>query len=144
MSRITNVDGTPSSQRNRLRRTIAEILRRLITTKNTIDAETKDMISFIVVALRLIGDSIEQTCLAWEKRDYYVKADQFRREWTWLAPTADRLEDLIVTKEWSLLPTEIAGLAARFSDVKVNQMTKPASLWQGAYQKLIASVNGKR
>jgi len=143
MSRITNVDGTPSSQRNRLRRTIAEILRRL-GSKSSIDAETKDMIAFIVIALRLMNESIEQSCVAWEKRDYYLKADQFRREWTWLTPTADRLEDLIVTEEWSLLPTEMAGLAARFSDVKVNQMTKPASLWQDAYQKLITSANGKR
>ena len=143
MSRITCVDGTPASQRNRLRRTIAEILRRL-GSKNAIDAETKDMIAFIVIALRLMNESIEQSCVAWEKRDYYLKADQFRREWTWLTPTADRLEDLIVTEEWSLLPTEMAGLAARFSDVKVNQMTKPASLWQGAYQKLITSANGKR
>ena len=49
-----------------------------------------------------------------------------------------------MTQEWSLLPTELAGLAARFSDVKVNQMTKPASLWHGAYQKLLAGRNGKR
>ncbi|HEY4691597.1 MAG TPA: hypothetical protein VIK33_19975 [Anaerolineae bacterium] len=143
MTRITHVDGTPASQRNRLRRSIAEILRRL-GGKKTIDAETKDMISFIVVALRLIHNSIEKSCEAWEKRDYYLKADQFRREWTWLAPTADRLEDLVVTQEWSLLPTELGGLAARFSDVKVNQMTKPASLWQGAYQKLLSGRNGKR
>ena len=143
MSRITHIDGTPASQRNRLRRTIAEILRQL-GAKNAVDTETKDMVAFIVVALRLMNESIEQSCSAWEKRDYYLKADQFRREWAWLAPTADRLEDLVVTQEWSLLPTELAGLAARFSDVKVNQMTKPASLWQGAYQKLLSGADGKR
>jgi hypothetical protein len=143
MSRITNVDGTPASQRNRLRRTIAEILRHL-SAKKSIDAEAQDMVAFIVAALRAIDESIEKSCAAWEKRDYFLKADQFRREWTWLLPTADRLEDLLVTEEWSLLPTEMAGLAARFSDVKVNQLTKPASLWQGAYQKLRAGKNGKR
>ncbi len=143
MTRITNVDGTPASQRNRLRRTIAEILRRL-SAKNAVDDETKDMIAFVVVALRLINNSIEKSCEAWEKRDYYVKADQFRREWRWAAPTADRLEDLMVADDWSLLPTELAGLAARFSDIKVNTMTKPASLWQGAYQKLLSGKNGRR
>lgn len=143
MSRITHVDGTPASQRNRLRRTIAEILRRL-SAKSKIDVETKDMVSFIIIALRAIHDSIEKSCEAWEKRDYFLKADQFRREWTWLMPTANRLEDLVMTEEWSLLPTELAGLAARFSDVKVNQMTKPASLWQDAYQKLRSGKNGLR
>ena len=143
MSRITNIDGTPAAQRNRLRRSIAEILRRM-SAKSAIDGEAKDMLAFIVVGLRLIDESIEKSCAAWEKRDYFLKADQFRREWTWLAPTADRLEDLVVTEEWSLLPTELAGLAARFSDVKINQMTKPASLWQGAYQKFLSGFNGKR
>ena len=143
MSRITNVDGTPASQRNRLRRTIAEILRRL-GAKRAVDDETKDMIAFVVVALRLINESIEKSCEAWEKRDYFLKADQFRREWRWAAPTADRLEDLIRADDWSLLPTELAGLAARFSDIKVNTMTKPASLWQGAYQKLLSGKNGRR
>ena len=143
MSRITNIEGTPSAQRNRLRRTIAEILRRL-SAKKTIDPEAQDMVSFIVVALRSINDSIEQSCLAWEKRDYYLKADQFRREWTWLVPTADRLEDLVLTAEWSLLPTEIAGLAARFSDVKVNQLTKSPSLWQGAFHKLRSGKDSTR
>ena len=143
MSRITHVDGTPASQRNRLRRTIAEILRRL-SAKNTIDAETKDMVSFIVFALRLIDELDEKSCEAWEKRDYFLKADQFRREWAWVAPTAGRIEDLVITDEWSLLPTELAGLSARFSDVKVNQMTKPASLWQGAHQKLISGKDGRR
>src|SRR3972149_6983430 len=124
MSRITNIDGTPAAQRNRLRRTIAEILRRM-SAKNSIDAETKDMLAFIVVGLRLIDESIEKSCAAWEKRDYFLKADQFRREWSWVVPTADRLEDLVVTEEWALLPTELAGLAAGFAAVKVNQMTQP-------------------
>jgi hypothetical protein len=143
MSRITNVDGTPAAQRNRLRRAVAEILRRL-SAKSKIDTDSKDMIAFVVVALRAIDESIEKSCAAWEKRDYFLKADRFRREWSWVAPTADRLEDLVVTEEWSLLPTELAGLAARFADVKVNQMTKPSSLWQGAYQKLMAGLDGKR
>src|SRR3972149_83867 len=115
MSRITNVDGTPAAQRNRLRRTIAEILRRM-SAKSAIDNEAKDMLAFIVVGLRLLEESIEKSGVAGEKRDYYVKAAQFRREWRWVAPAADRIEDLIVTEEWSLLPTELAGLAARFAD----------------------------
>ena len=143
MSRITHIDGTPTSQRNRLRRIVAEILRRL-GAKKAIDSETKDMVSFVVFALRMIHDLNEKSCEAWEKRDYFLKADQFRREWAWLSPTAERIEDLVVTEEWSLLPTELAGLSARFSDVKVNQMTKPASLWQGAHQKLISGKNGQR
>ncbi len=143
MSRITHIDGTPTQQRNAIRRTIAEILRRLMD-KPTVDAETKDMLAFIVFGLRNMDRSIDQSATAWEKRDYYVKADQFRREWLWLPDTANRLEEILRSADWATAPIELAGLAARFSDVKVTTFTKPPALWQGAYQKLLASPNGKR
>ncbi len=143
MSRITHIDGTPTQQRNAIRRTIAEILRRCMD-KPAVDAETKDMLAFIVFGLRNMDQSIDQSATAWEKRDYYVKADQFRREWLWLPDTASRLEEILRSDDWATAPIELAGLAARFSDVKVTTFTKPPALWQGAYQKLLASPNGKR
>jgi hypothetical protein len=143
MSRITRIDGTPTQQRNAIRRSIAEILRRL-GEKKTIDADTKDMLAFIVFGLRSMDQSIDQSATAWEKRDYYIKADQLRRDWLWLAPQANRLEDILRTDDFSLAPIELAGLAARFSDVKVTSLTRSPALWQGAYQKLLAAPNGKR
>ena len=118
MSRITHVDGTPTQQRNAIRRSIAEILRHLME-KKAIDDETKDMLAFIVVGLRGMNDSIDSSATAWEKRDYYIKADQLRREWLWLPDTADRLEAILRSNDWATAPIELAGLAARFSDVKV-------------------------
>jgi hypothetical protein len=145
MSHITHIDGTPTQQRNAIRRTIAEILRRLLE-KKTIDDETKDMLAFIVFGLRNMDQSIDQSAAAWEKRDYYIKADQFRREWLWLPDTANRLEEVLRSSDWATAPIELAGLAARFSDIKVTTLTKSPALWQGAYKKLIASPrpNGKR
>ena len=58
MSRITRIDGTPTQQRNAIRRAIAEILRRL-SDKKAIDDETKDMLAFIVVGLRSMDQSID-------------------------------------------------------------------------------------
>lgn len=143
MSRIINVDGTPTTQRNRLRRAIAEILRHL-SAKQEVDAETKDMLAFVVVALHAMEDSIDASCVAWEKRNYYLKADRFRYKWEWLGPTAARIEDLIMTSNWSLLPTELSGLAARFHDVKVSKFTKSPSLWNGTFDKLRNQTNGHR
>lgn len=138
MSRITHVDGTPTQQRNAIRRSIAEILRRLME-KKSIDDETKDMLAFIVVGLRSMNDSIDSSATAWEKRDYYIKADQLRREWLWLPDTADRLEAILRSNDWATAPLELAGLAARFSDIKVATFTKSPALWQGAYKKLLAA-----
>ena len=148
MSRITHIDGTPTQQRNAIRRTIAEILRRLMD-KKTVDDETKDMLAFIVAGLRNMDQSIDQSATAWERRHYYIKADQFRREWLWLPDTAKRFEEILRSDDWATAPIELAGLAARFSDIKVATFTKSPALWQGAYKKLMASAsapvpNGRR
>jgi hypothetical protein len=143
MSRITHIDGTPTQQRNAIRRTIAEILRRLLD-KKSIDAETKDMLAFIVFGLRNMDASIDQSATAWEKRDYYLKADQLRREWLWLPDTAKRLEDILRADDWATAPIELAALASRFADIRIATFTKSPALWQGAHQKLLASPNGKR
>jgi hypothetical protein len=142
MSRITYIDGTPTQQRNAIRRTIAEILRRL-TEKKAVDADTKDMLSFIVYGLRSMDQSIDSSASAWEKRDYYVKADQLRREWLWLPDTANRLDVMIRSGDWATMPIELAGLASRFSDVRISTLTKSPALWQSAYKKLMTSPNGK-
>jgi len=138
MSRITHIDGTPTQQRNAIRRSIAEILRRLMD-KRDIDDETKDMLAFIVFGLRSMDQSIDQSASAWEKRDYYLKADQFRREWLWLPDTAARLDEILRSGDWATAPIELAGLSARFSDIKVTTYTKRPALWQGAYQKLLTA-----
>ena len=138
MSRITYADGSPNQQRNSLRRAIAEVLRRM-STKSSLDAEAKDMIAFIVFSLRGIAASIDKSASAWEKRDYYLKADAFRREWAWVEPTADCLHKLLCEERWADLPMELAQLAPQFADVRVTQLTRPATLWQGCYKRLIQS-----
>ena len=136
MSRIAYADGTPNQQRNSLRRAIAEVLRRM-SAKPTVDAEAKDMAAFIVYSLREIAASVDKSASAWEKRDYYLKADAFRRGWAWLEPTADRLQAVIREERWADLPAELARLMSQFADVRVTQLTRPSSLWQGCYRRLL-------
>ena len=136
MSRITYSDGSPNQKRNSLRRAIAEILRRM-STKTSFDAESQDMTAFIVFSLREIAALVDKSASAWEKRDYYLKADAFRREWAWVEPSANRLQAALRDERWGDLPIELAQLAPQFSDVRVNQLTRPATLWQGCYKRLI-------
>lgn len=138
MSRITYADGSPNQQRNSLRRAIAEVLRRM-SAKSNVDAEVKDMVAFIVFSLREIAASVDKSASAWEKRDYYLKADTFRRDWAWVEPTADRLHAALRDERWADLPLELAQLAPQFADVRVTQLTRPTSLWQGCYKRLVQS-----
>ncbi len=135
MSRVINTNN-PTNVRNHCRRTIAEVLRRL-SQKPEIDAEAKDMAATIVYMLREINSSVEQTVSAWEKRDYWMKAERFGREWEWAREAESNFDDVIRNDAWDLLPRLLADLFPMFTDVQVKRMTRSASAWKGAYKKLL-------
>ena len=136
MSRVINT-ASPGKVRSRARRTIAEMLRALSLKQDT-DDEAKDMAALIVIALQEIVATIDVTTAAWEKRDYYLKADRFRLEWEWVKPAAKRLESLILEEQWDQVPLELMALAPRFSDVRIAKMTRSATDWRGCHQRLLA------
>lgn len=135
MSRVIATDG-PGKVRNHHRRTIAETLRRL-SQKPQLDGETRDLAALIVFCLHGIADTVDRTIEAWEKRDYWMKAERFREQWHWLEPTADELSGVIYRGEWDQLPAVLASLMPHFADVKIKQMTRNAELWQGAYERFM-------
>lgn len=142
MSRIINTAGSPQTQRNRLRRTIAEALN-LLMRKADFDAESKDLTATIVLALRGIADSVEQTTEAWEKRDYYMKAEEFRREWAWVAPMERMIRTALLEGQVASLPPLFVQLMARFQDITITKQTRDSSVWEGAFDKLKAE-SGKQ
>jgi hypothetical protein len=81
---------------------------------------------------------VDQTVQAWEKRDYWMKAERFVRDWDWLEETAVNLEDVIRHDAWDLLPELLSDLFIHFSDIKIKKITRTSSAWQGAYKKLLA------
>lgn len=137
MSRVRNI-ANPGKERNQLRRTCAEVLRHLMF-KRSLDDETKDMAAVLVFALEGIAETVEVTVEAWEKRNYFLKADRFRLEWEWARPAAARLRELIVEGRWERLPAELALLAPRFSDVRILKWTRQPDAWQGSYRRLMES-----
>jgi hypothetical protein len=135
MSRIISTEG-PGKIRNQHRRTIAEALRR-VSLKQQLDDEVKDLAALIVFCLHRIADTVEQTTEAWDKRDYYLKADRFREKWRWVEPLADQLSAVIYEARWDALPDVLVQLMPHFADVTVKQMTRKPSLWKGAYGKFM-------
>ncbi len=135
MSRVITTQG-PGKVRNYHRRTIAESLRRL-SQKPKLDDEAKDLAALIVFSLQGIADTVDQTVEAWEKRDYWIKAERFREKWRWVEPAADELSVAIYEGRWDQLPVVLAQLMPRFADVKVKQMTRKPVLWQGAYERFM-------
>lgn len=135
MSRIISTQ-RPGKIRNQHRRTVAEALRRL-SQKPQLDGEAKDLAALVVFSLHGIADTVEQTIDAWEKRNYYIKAERFRQQWRWLDRITDELSAVLYKGRWDEIPAVLARLASHFADIKIKQMTRKPILWQGAYEKFM-------
>jgi len=135
MSRVINLH-SPGKLRSQLMRTGAEVLRRL-GQMNSIDDEARDMLAFLVFCFRRIDEGISESVVAWEKRDYWVKAEQFRIKWAWVHGAAHRLETLIRNESWDRLPALMMEFYPYFEDIKIVKYTRSPSLWHGAYRRLM-------
>lgn len=135
MSRVINTDST-GKNRNQALRSIAELLRRL-TQKTEIDNEVRDMVAALVICLREIESGIEQSADVWDKRGYYMKADELRTRWDWVNRMATELERVIFAASWEKLPELMIKLLPYVNDIKVTKLTRTADLWEGKYDDLM-------
>jgi dGTP triphosphohydrolase len=142
MSRVVNTDSVGKA-RNQQMRTAAEIIRRL-SQKAELDAEVKDMAASLVYCFREIEDGIEEAMVAWEKRNYWNKVEQFRSQWTWVGRASAQLEQVIRSDAWDQLPAQLAGLFAHFSDITINKFTRNSDAWEGCYDKLLRETKPTR
>ena len=136
MSRVVNTDSVGKA-RNQHMRTAAELMRRL-SQKSDLDAEVKDMVASLVYCFREIEDGIEEAMVAWEKRNYWNKVEQFRQQWTWVGTASANLEQMLRADAWDQLPAQLASLFSHFSEITISKMTRSANAWEGAYERLMA------
>jgi hypothetical protein len=134
LSRVVNPDGV-GKQRDRLMKAVTFALREL-AGRSQVDDTSRDLVAFIALALNEIHATIDVTCAAWEKRDYWLKADQFRREWAWAGRTAEKLERVVLGDEWQNLPTLMVELSKHLEKVNLPKRNTFGALWVGAYAKL--------
>lgn len=135
MGRVINTDST-GKQRNQLMRTAAEILRRL-SQKPNLDADAKDMVALLIYCLREIDEGIDSSAAAWEKRDYWMKAEEFRQKWSWAGQMADSLQAMVFRDDWQQMPQFMIKLLPYFQDIKITKFTRSEALWNGAYNRLM-------
>lgn len=135
MSRVVKLDG-PGKARNQLMRTSAELLR-LLSQKKDLDDEARDMAATLVYCLRQIHDGIDDSALAWEKRDYWVKAEQFRARWAWSGKAASELNTIVCGERWEQLPLVLTTLLPHFTEIRIVKVTRDSNLWRGAFERLL-------
>jgi len=134
MSRVINPDSA-GKERTRLTKGIVLAMRELAKQAEPND-EARDMAAFIVLALESISDGIDVSVQAWEKRDYWVKADRFRMEWMWSGQVAAKLRAAVLTDDWATIAMQLPVIARKFEKIKIAEKHRLGRPWVGAWRQL--------
>jgi len=101
-----------------------------------VSVQTKDIAAFIALTLTAISQTAERTASAWEKRDYWIKADRFRNEWIWVSMYGDRMQAAVLDGDYSLVHTTVMDILEFVNDIEVPKRHRLGTPWTGAYQEL--------
>ena len=134
MSRVIQTEGV-GKQRQTLMRALALAVRELMR-RGVIDAQTRDLVAFLVLALEDIAQNIDDTVKAWEKRGYWLKADRFRLDWEWTQTVSQHLRRAIAEEDWDLVAQLVGDIAGKVSHVEVPARHRLGTPWSGAWEKL--------
>lgn len=128
-----NESGT--TYRNRLTKSIVLAIRKLMQ-KGQPDRESLDMAAYVVLALEKISESVNSSATAWEKRDYWLKADRFRMDWAWVDTRSSVLRQAVLDQDWEKIVPELVQVAQNLSKVEVADKNRLGEPWVGAYKAL--------
>lgn len=130
---------TTGKERTRLSKSIVVCVRELAKQPG-VTAEARDMAAFIALALQSIADGIDASVAAWEKRDYWVKADRFRMDWMWAGQYAEKMKAAVLADDWAAIAMLLPQVAQKFSKVIVSDNHRLGKPWAGAYKALALSA----
>jgi len=134
LSRLINPDSA-GKDRTRLSKAIVLSIRELARQKD-VTSETKDLAAFIALALQAIAEGIDASVVAWEKRDYWVKADRFRMDWMWTGQFAEKMKTAVLNDDWATIAMLMPQIAQKFSKIIVSENHRLGKPWVGAYLQL--------
>ena len=134
MSRIIVVEGT-GTERTRLCKSIVVALRELMKQKEP-DAHSYDLVAYIALALIQIDANVEKTVVAWEKKDYWLKADKFRMQWSWAKGNGEKMVSALETGDWGTIAMLAAITGQKLNTIKVSEKHRLGTPWVGAWEKM--------
>jgi len=134
LSRLIKTESV-GKDRTRLTKGIVLAIREL-AKQTDVTKEAKDLAAFIAIALQTISDGIDESVAAWEKRDYWVKADRFRMEWMWTGQTAEKMRKALSDDDWGTIAMLMPQIAAKFNKIQVSEKHRLGKPWVGAYKRM--------
>ena len=134
MSRVINPDSA-GKERTRLTKGVVLAIRELAQQTGP-GAESRDLAAFIALALTIISETIDVSVTAWEKRDYWVKADKFRMDWAWSGLYAEKMRRAVLTEDWASVAQVAAQTAQKLRKITVPPGHRLGRPWAGAWEEL--------
>ena len=131
MSRIVAAE-TGAIRRSRILNGMAQALRAVAQRPDVSEAEAHDVLAFLALSLTELNESVDGTARAWERREYWLKADRFRSDWSWVARILTRLEAALL--QGNLPQAQACGmeLASLLADRPLRRSKAGAKPWRGA------------
>ena len=129
--------GSASKDRILLEKGIILAIRELALQAG-MDLTTRDLLAYIALSLKAIGETIDESVTAWEKRGYWIKADRYRMEWTWTLNWGEEMRQAILKEDWGSVVKITAQVTQKLSKVQIAQRNRLGTPWVGAYQQLIS------
>jgi len=97
------------------------------------EATQRDVFAFLALSLKEVCISVDETVDAWEKRDYWVKADRFRMEWSWAEKAERELTASLEKGDLLGCASAAANLAGQVQGVKLPKKLPTDRPWAGAW-----------
>ena len=138
MARVINTQ--PGARRRRgLVKEMALALRHAGET-GADEAAQRDLFAFLVMTLKEIVESVDETGSAWEKRGYWVKADRFKLEWEWVQSGLESLEKALLAGDLGACAAAAIRLVPRVGGVKPPRKAASNPAWLGAWRVWSSSL----
>jgi hypothetical protein len=134
LSRVINLDSA-GKDRTRLTKAIVLAIRELAKQSEPTTA-ARDLAAFISLALSTIAEGIDVSVAAWEKRDYWVKADKFRMDWMWAGASAEKMKSAVLADDWGAIAMLLPQIAGKLGKIQVSDNHRLGKPWEGAYKNL--------
>jgi hypothetical protein len=122
---------TGGKERNRLTKAIVVSIRELMKQQQP-DNTSRDLAAFIAIALLQVHTTIDESVAAWEKKDYWVKADRYRLEWDWTLSMGNKMKQAVLKEDWAVIALTSAQVAQKLNTIKVSDKHRLGTPWVGA------------
>jgi hypothetical protein len=136
LSRIITTEGG-TKERTRLSKAVVKAIRMLAQQEKP-DELSRDLAAFIALACEEMSKSVESSVTAWEKKDYWIKADRFRMEWAWSGRAAEAMTKAVLSDDWGTVAATSGLIAQKLMKVQLAPGARIGEPWVGAYKKLKA------